>query len=577
MIITDYGTYFHVTINFNRWFKVNVQAVKELDVYLHDYGNGVKVEEKMGKVKWIADKKVWYVSGELRNKVVVMAAKRKATIQPYEVSAPEKTGEIHSLPDLTIELPLNNITLRPYQKQGIARGLELEQFLNGDEQGLGKTIQSIATVGGWAQQGKPVFPCIIICPATLKENWKREIEKFTNYKAAILTDAIKNTWPQYYQAGMVQFFIVNYDSLKKYFVHKMPDPKKVKMSTQIEMKENISLFKTIIIDESQRCKDASTMRTKLVLRMAAGKQYRILLSGTPVMNKPIDLYSQLVIMGKIKEFGITRKGFSDRYCDGGKGASNLKEMNYLLNEHCFFRREKKDVAKDLPEKQRQQIFCEITTRSEYDFAENNFRQFLQRSGATNGMIDKALRAEALVKINELRGIAARGKIEEAREFIDEVMESQQKLIVFVHHGVLIDSLKEIYPHAVTIRGSDSLEQRQKNIDAFQDDPKCLLIVCSLKAANVGITLTASSREVFLEYPWTYADLVQAEDRAHRIGQKNAVMCSYLLGKNTIDEKMFQMILDKKEIANTITGGTDTMEMSVVDSVINLFSNKSLVA
>lgn len=115
-----------------------------------------------------------------------------------------------------------------------------------------------------------------------------------------------------------------------------------------------------------------------------------------------------------------------------------------------------------------------------------------------------------------------------------------------------------------------MESRQRNVDAFQNDVDAKLIICNFKAAGVGITLTASSRVLFLEYPWTYADLVQAEDRAHRIGQKNAVMTTFLLGKDTIDEKMFDLILEKKEIANAITGGTDEMEMSTVDKVISLF-------
>jgi SWI/SNF-related matrix-associated actin-dependent regulator 1 of chromatin subfamily A len=289
------------------------------------------------------------------------------------------------------------------------------------------------------------------------------------------------------------------------------------------------------------------------------------------MNKPIDLYSQLVIMNQLQHFGGNRKSFSDRYCDGGRGASNLRELNYLLNKHCFFRREKKDVAKDLPDKQRQQVICEITTRREYDFAEQNFRKFLEGSGKTATQITAKLRAEALTQINELRRISARGKIQEAKEFIDEVMDADQKLIVFCSLKAIVQELKNIYPDAVTITGADSQDTRQRNIDDFQNDPKCKLIICNLQAAGVGITLTASSRVLFLEYPWTYAALVQAEDRAHRIGAKNTVMCTYLLGKDTIDEKMFDAIIAKKDIANQITGGTDDMEMTTIDNVINLFS------
>lgn len=564
MQITDYGTHFLAHIPFNRWFKTNLQALKEIDIH-----EGMK----LNRVKWWHEKKVWFISNELRDKLIETAQLRRWNIQPYEEGIPQVVGEVEPMPDLDFNIDVQNATLRPYQRQGVARTLQLKKVLIGDEPGLGKTLMSISTLVGLVQKGENPFPALVICPASLKENWKREFEKFSNYKAAILSDSIKNSWHQYYKAGMIQVFIVNYESIKKYFVESMPDKKKLKNSSQIVMKESVSLFKSVIIDESHRVKDPSTLQTKLCARITHGKDYRILLSGTPVMNKPIDLYTQLVILGQLDKFGGTKKAFSDRYCDGGRGASNLRELNYLLNKHCFFRREKKDVAKDLPDKQRQQIVCDITTRKEYIFAEQNFEAFLRNSGATTGEIDKKLRAEALVKINELKQISARGKINEAREFIDEILEAGEKLIVFCNLKSIVQELKQAYPHAGTITGSDTMEGRQRNVDEFQTNPKANLIICNFKAAGVGITLTASSRVLFIEYPWTYADLVQAEDRAHRIGQKNTVMTTFLLGKDTIDERMFKMILEKKEIANAITGGTDEMEMSTVDKMISLFTNK----
>ncbi len=565
MNIVDHGSHFFASIPFNKFFKINVKALKELD---YQDANGMLI--KLDKVKWIADKKEWWVHSDLRAKLEIEAKKRRWTIYPFEQQTPIQIGENEPLKDLEIELPIK-ATLRPYQRQGVARVLELERTLIGDEPGLGKTIQSISALVGLALTNRNPFPALVICPASLKENWKREIEQFSNYKAAILSDSIKNTWPQYFKVGMVQIFIVNYESLKKYFVESMPDKRKLSLSKQIVMKETSQLFKSIIIDESHRCKDPTTLQTKLCARIAQGKDYRILLSGTPIMNKPMDLYTQLVILGQLENFGGTKKAFADRYCDGGRGGSNLKELNYLLNKNCFFRREKKDVAKDLPDKQRQQIICEITTTKEYEFAERSFADFLRNNGATNGEIDKKLRAEALVKINELKQISARGKINEAKEFIDEILEAGEKLIVFCSLKSIVSELKKHYPDAGTITGSDTMEGRQRNVDEFQNNPKSKLIICNFKAAGVGITLTASSRVLFLEFPWTYADLVQAEDRAHRIGQKNTVMTTFLLGKNTIDERIFQMILDKKEIANAVTGGTDEMEMSTVDKVISIFS------
>lgn len=565
MIIIDHTGYFLITIPFDKWFKVNLLAVKSLD------------PDKMGTVRWINDKKVWYVAGNLREKVHQLAAKHRATIQPYQAMAPQVTGEIDALPDLDIELPISAI-FRPYQRQGIARSMELRRVLNGDDMGLGKTLQSIGTVVGLHEKGENAFPCLCIVPAVAKENWRREWEKWSNHKAMILTDSCKNTWQQYYKAGLKDVFITNYESLKKYFVDSMPPKGKLKLSKDIIMNENIQLFKSIIIDESHRVKSSATLQTKLCARIAHKKENVILLSGTPVMNKPIDLYTQLVIMGQIQHFGGTRKAFVDRYCDGGTGASNLKELNYLLNKHCFFRREKKDVLKELPEKQRQVYTCEISTRKEYDFAEKNFIKFLQGLGKTQSEINKSMRAEALAMMNQLSQIAARGKLAEVKEFTDEVLESGHKLILFCNLKEIVRELKAIYPDAVTITGDDIGDRRQANIDKFQEDTNCKLIICNLRAAGVAVTLTASSQVGFIEFPWTAALCQQAEDRAHRMGQmnKNGVMCTYFLGHDTIDEKRYAAILEKAGIANAITGATDDMEMSMVDNVINLFNNKSYV-
>jgi SWI/SNF-related matrix-associated actin-dependent regulator 1 of chromatin subfamily A len=242
----------------------------------------------------------------------------------------------------------------------------------------------------------------------------------------------------------------------------------------------------------------------------------------------------------------------------------------LLNRNCFFRREKKDVAKDLPSKDRQKMLCEITTRQDYLQAESDFFNWLNKQDLDDEAIARKMRAEILTQMNVLRQISARGKIPAAKEFIDEVMESGEKLIVFVVLKEIVNELKRLYPEAVTITGSDDTTTRQRNIDAFQTNPKTQLIICNIKAAGVGITLTASSRVLFLEYPWTYADCVQCEDRAHRIGQTLPVMCTYLLGEKTIDEKMLDIILTKKSLAQDITGATDEMEMSVVDSLVGLF-------
>lgn len=435
------------------------------------------------------------------------------------------------------------------------------------------TVQSIVTVACAHQQGEDVFPALVICPASLKQNWKDEIERFTGHKAMVLDDKNRNSWLRYYELGYAQFFITNYESLKKYFITSVPT-KKVYKSIEIGVNENCNSIKSVIIDESHRLKDKGTQQTKFTLRIARRKNRVILLTGTPVVNKPIDLWPQICIMGHDNIFGPTEKDYKQRFCDGGYGASNLRALNYLLNKHCYFRREKKDVAKDLPSLDRQKMICEISTREEYNFAYSNFTRWMEQQDFTDEQIAGKLKAEALVQMNVLRQISARGKIDQACEFINEVLDAGEKLIVFCNLKAIVADLKAAYPNALTITGSDSTEVRSNNVKSFQTDPKSQLIICNIKAAGVGLTLTASSRVLFIEFPWTYADCVQCEARSHRIGQTLPVMCTYLLGQDTIDEKMLDIILAKKDLAQEITGSSDQMEMSTVSKLIDLFTIKT---
>lgn len=552
MRIVEHPTEFHISIDFNRFRAYNTTQVK-----------------KIPGIRFDSVRKVWIAGFSSRSAVEAVGNQCRASWTQSQTMVPQMVGEIPPLPELGFDLALKQGQMRPYQTQGVARGIALKRFINGDEQGLGKTLQSIATIYGASLTGEITFPCLVICPSATKINWQREWEQWTGKKAMILDDKVKGTWHRFFELGMNDVFICNYESLKKYFVDYMPPKGKMKSSADIIMNKLVEVFKSVIIDESHRCKDPSTQQAKIALKICTGKEWVVLLSGTPVVNKPKDLFPQLAIMGRLKEFG-GKKQFFERYCEGGTGAANLKELNYLMNLHCFFRREKKDVAKDLPEKQRQTILCDITTRADYNKAKNDFVQFLQEKGCDDADIARKMRGEIMVKMGELKKISALGKLNEVREFTTEVLESGEKLIVFCNLHSIVDEMVGFFPDAVTITGRDSMAEKQRSIDRFQNDPNCKLIVCNIKAAGVGITLTASSRVAFIEYPWTYADCAQCEDRAHRIGQKNNVMCTYFLGHNTIDEDMYRMIQEKRHTANTVTGATDEMEMSFIDNMINIF-------
>ena len=513
-------------------------------------------------------KKVWIVPTRSRVELERMIYQ----IQQFEninwVNGTEKKEEdiaydIPELPDLTVPHNLK-IQPYPYQLKGIARGLELKRFMNCDEPGLGKTLQSIATINL-----ADAFPCLVICPSSLKINWLREWEKFTDKKAMILTDKVRDTWTFFFQTGMHQVFIVNYESLKKYFVQRI---KKAEGWTlrDVEFRNSINLFKSVIIDESHRCKSASTQQAKFCKGICTGKEWVIELTGTPVVNRPKDLIPQLAILNRMQDFG-GYKPFVNRYCSGQREASNLKELNFNLWQYCMFRREKSLVLTDLPDKIRQVNTCEITNRKEYMDAERDLIMYLQKyKDADDDKIAKAMRGEVMVRINILRQISARGKVRDVIEFVKDFRENGKKIILFCSLHEVVDQLKRYFPTAVSVTGRDSQDEKQRAVDAFQNNPKADIIICSIKAAGVGLTLTASSNVAFVEFPWTYADCCQCEDRAHRIGQKDSVTCYYFLGRRTIDEKVYRIIQEKKNIANAVTGSTEDIEENIVDMVARIF-------
>ncbi|MBC5586115.1 MULTISPECIES: DEAD/DEAH box helicase [Bacteroides] len=513
-------------------------------------------------------KKVWIVPTRSRVDLERMIYQIRQFENINWVNGTEKKEEdiaydIPELPDLTVPHNLK-IQPYPYQLKGIARGLELKRFMNCDEPGLGKTLQSIATINL-----ADAFPCLVVCPSSLKINWQREWEKFTDKKAMILTDKVRDTWTFFFQTGMHQVFIVNYESLKKYFVQRI---KKAEGWTlrDVEFRNSINLFKSVIIDESHRCKSASTQQAKFCKGICTGKEWVIELTGTPVVNRPKDLIPQLAILDRMNDFG-GYKPFVDRYCSGQREASNLRELNFNLWKYCMFRREKSLVLTDLPDKIRQVNTCEITNRKEYMDAERDLIMYLQKyKDADDDKIAKAMRGEVMVRINILRQISARGKVRDVIEFVKDFRENGKKIILFCSLHEVVDQLKRYFPTAVSVTGRDSQDEKQRAVDAFQNNPKADIIICSIKAAGVGLTLTASSNVAFVEFPWTYADCCQCEDRAHRIGQKDSVTCYYFLGRRTIDEKVYRIIQEKKNIANAVTGSTEDIEENIVDMVARIF-------
>ena len=483
------------------------------------------------------------------------------------------------MPVLTVA---HNMLVEPYdyQKEGIAYALEKKRCIMGDEMGLGKTIQAIGVLCV-----SRAFPALVVCPASLKMNWQREMKKFGGLNAVILSDDNRSTWQRFWEIKRkdgkpcAEVFITNYESLRKFFVQRVKREGRFTLKS-VEFDERINLFRTIIIDESHKCKTASTQQSKFVQGIAQGKEYVLELTGTPVVNNNTDLIQQLTIMGRLGDFGGYSK-FMARYCAGERKSSHLKELNYLLRKNCFFRRLKKDVLTQLPDKTRSYLVMDIDNMKEYKAAERDIIKYLQQyRDADDEKIQRTIRGAIMVKMGILKQISARGKVRSAIDIIHDTIDGGQKLIVFCFLKEVVQRLKQEFRDAVTVTGDDNERQKQWAVDRFQTDESCRLIILNYKSGGVGLTLTAASNVLFVEFPYTYSDCCQAEDRAHRNGQKNAVSCVYLLGKDTIDEYLYDLIQTKKDISNGVTGTNDDIAEGKVkesdilfNAAIELFGNK----
>ncbi len=359
--------------------------------------------------------------------------------------------------------------------------------------------------------------------------------------------------------------------------------------------------KSIINDESHKLKSKKSQRCRAILQLTENIRYIYNLTGTPILNRPSELLPQLEILRRLGDFGGWYE-FTGRYCGRKKGffgtdisgSSNLDELHKRLRETCFIRRTKKEVLPDLPTKQRVDILLGITNLKEYKSAEadviawlkdnarldNEFTDSIKDlSDADRTLAIKAHRAakaaiaqkaEQLTRIEHLKGLSARGKIDPAIEWIDNFLESEEKLIVFATHIDIQKDLLKKYPHAARILGEDDSLTRDRNVEKFQTEDDCNIIVCSLKAGGEIITLTAASNIVFMELGWTPGEHDQAEDRALRIGQESAITAQFMTVLSTIEFDIQEIIEKERIVVNAVTDGVIAKEESfdVVDELIN---------
>ena len=457
------------------------------------------------------------------------------------------------------------------------------------------TAEAIATI--FAAQA---FPVLCIVPASLRDNWVKEWNKVVGIKAMILEDRVKKTWPTFYTVGMCNVFITSYDSLEKYFVEKINKDEKGKWKiSNVVFNKNKDIFKAVIIDEIQKIKDSKTRASKLTAGICFQKEYRIGLSGTPILNTPKDLVSQLKTIGQLEAVGGSYKYFINRYCGGdGKGATNLKELNYRLKTACFFQRTTEEVLTELPPKIYQNVYCDITTRKEYNIALNDLSSYLKDfKDKTAREISISMRGEVMVKIGILKQISARGKMEAVTEYIEDLLGAGEKVGLFVHHAEVADFIKGKFPQTLLYTGRQSSAEKNMAVEQFQKCKSCgvmfedhkdldhdhemsdkRLITISTKAGGVGLTLTAARNMGVVELPWHPADCEQIEARFWRMSQTNNVKCTYFLGRNTIDEHIYDIIERKRGVVNAVMGLDDNRqfvdkeEKNLVDNIIKLFND-----
>lgn len=534
----------------------------------------VKCTKRIPSARYQATGKYWEVAHSDVNYLRLMgdwAQKNRFVSVVRWLQDDEPVQSYEPLPMPKLEVP-HHLLVQPYdyQTEGIAYALQKKRCIMGDEPGLGKTAQAIGTM-----TASGAFPCLVICPASLKVNWQREFKKFGGIDAVILDDSNRAVWQTLLTMKrndgkpLCQVIITNYESLKKFFVRRINRQQRFTLKS-VEFDQRINLFRSVIIDESHKCKSNKTQQSKFVQGIAQGKEYILELTGTPVVNNNEDLIQQLNIMGRLDEFGGYTK-FAGRYCQGINKSSHLKELNFRLRASCFFRRQKKDVLTQLPDKTRSYLVTDISNRKEYQDAERDVIKYLRDyKDADDKKLQRAIRGDIMVRMNILKQVSARGKVSSAIDIIHNTIDGGDKLIVFCFLKEVVAALKQEFPKAVTVTGDDNDRQKQYSVDKFQEDEACKLIILNYRSGGTGLTLTAASNVLFVEFPWTYSDCCQAEDRAHRNGQKNAVTCTYLLGDGTIDEYMYNLIQTKKNIANAVTGTDDDVEekVSQSDMVLN---------
>ena len=510
---------------------------------------------------WNATEKTWEVPFNKLGELVTKLPKEQFDI----------TGEYIPLEKPVAKIP-NGFTFKttPFQHQieGFNFGLQYDRWLLGDEQGLGKTKQVIdIAVAKKLQRGYK--HCLIICGVNgLKWNWVNEVHTHSNEDAWILGQTIKNhkvvigsNTDKYNNLVDIlngndspihncYFIITNVETLRNEDI-----AKKVQ-----ELCDNGTIG-VVAIDEIHKCKNPSSQQGKGILKIKS--ECRIAMTGTPLMNQPLDLYVILRWLGYEKHSFYQ---FRNHYCVmGGYGGyqiveyKNLDGLREQLNE-IMLRRRKEEVL-DLPAKLYIDEYVEMTPKQKqiYDEVTADIKMNIDQIKMQNNPLAELIRMRQATGYTGILSsvVAESAKLDRMEELVDEAVENGKKVVIFSNWTqittVIRARLAKKYK-GVVITGETKDAERQVNINHFQNNPECNYIVGTIGAMGTGLTLTAGTIEIFMDEPWNRANKEQAEDRCHRVGTTENVTIYTIMCKNTIDERIHELVYKKGAMADMLVDG-----------------------
>jgi SWI/SNF-related matrix-associated actin-dependent regulator 1 of chromatin subfamily A len=420
-----------------------------------------------------------------------------------------------------------------HQKEAIQKLVENKKYILADDMGLGKTTSTI--IAALESGAKKI---LIICPATLKINWKREIENYSDRTIYIAEGKHFSTEHD--------FVIINYDILKNFHDSKKKDDSQILASN----------FDLVVIDEAHYIKNAQAQRTKLINDIVKKVDRLWLLTGTPMTSRPIDYYNLLSLVDS--PVAKNWMAYVIRYCSGYQfkvgprkvwnvmGSSNLEELRERTS-NTITRRLKEDVL-DLPDKIITPVYLRLKSK-DYEELMGEYYNWYEK----NPDESKSLTVQ-FTKLTKVRQVVANEKISQTIELAENILEQGKKVIIFCN---FTDSLNQIVQHfgksAVKVDGSMTKQDRQYSVDQFQENEKIKVFVGNIKAAGVGLTLTAAEAVIMNDLSFLPSDHAQAEDRAYRFGQKNNVLVYYPIFENTIEGVIYDILNNKKQVIATVMG------------------------